>query len=68
MYCLAVEHFVQVAVRIKRGANHGNRGVAQIHRYLHCLICAQWGLLQNSNNPMGSSQVNMSSNTIIILL
>ena len=39
MFCAAAEHFIQVAVTVRRGSSHADRSAACVHEVLVCTQC-----------------------------
>ena len=54
LHSVCVEHFVQVCVRIQRGAAHADRCVTQLRKLLHCQICQQWAVCPASHMICGN--------------
>ena len=54
LYCVGVEHFIQVAVQIRRGPSMADRNLENIHTILHCQMCEEWAKIPNSRAPTGT--------------
>ncbi|XP_072176779.1 TRMT1-like protein isoform X2 [Diadema setosum] len=46
--CVAVEHFVLVILRVRRGAGQADRSVGQVKHVLHCQMCKVRCFVDNS--------------------
>ena len=53
MYTVAVEHFVQAGVRIKRGAKHADETLTHIRGVLQCQMCEEYAILPGTQVPTG---------------
>ena len=53
LYSVGVEHFIQVAVQIRRGPSLADRNLESIHSILHCQICEEWVKIPNRRAPLG---------------
>ena len=47
LYCAAVEHFVQVAVIVRRGASHADRSILCVREMLVCTQCQSFVVSSN---------------------
>ena len=50
LYCTAAEHFIQVAVTVRRGAVHADRSVSHIHEVITCTYCQSFTV--NKDNTL----------------
>ena len=53
MYTVAVEHFVQVAVRVSRGIQEADRTLTHLRHVLHCLMCEEYAICPDTRTPIG---------------
>lgn len=58
---MGVEHFLQVAVRVRRGPTCADAAVRMIRTVLHCQLCEEWAAVPNSRAPIGQF-IFLSSN------
>lgn len=56
LYTLALEHFVQVAVRICRGAQPADQTLEKVAKIVHCLVCEERTVVPNSNHPFDAAE------------
>merc|ERR1712142_1011149 len=56
LYVVAMEHFVQAAVRICRGAQPADKTVEKVAKVVHCLVCEERSVLPNSNHPVDAAE------------
>jgi len=52
LYVVAMEHFVQVALKVVRGAKAADESVEKVSKIIHCLVCEERTLFPNSNHPI----------------
>ena len=64
LLCVALEHFVLVVLRVRRGAGHADHSVSQIKHALHCQMCSQRAFIPNTLSVPGmlKSSYNIFSN------
>ena len=63
LYSVAVDHFVQVALVIKRGASHADTSLNNVKQIAHCQICDGWAILANTN-LLGRPSYNITVLTV----
>lgn len=64
LYITGVEHFVQVAVRVRRGAQQADRSVAHLGTILHCSLCQQWRVKTPTLSVTGTPVLMIVTNFI----
>jgi hypothetical protein len=64
LYITGVEHFVQVAVRVRRGAQQADRSVAHLGTILHCSLCQQWRVKTPTLSVTGTSVLTIVTNFV----
>ena len=57
LYTIAVEHFIQVAFYIRRGATQADTCVNQLRSVLHCQRCEEWAVYPDTRAPVGGCQL-----------
>jgi hypothetical protein len=65
LYITGVEHFVQVAVRVRRGAQQADRSVAHLGTILHCSLCQQWRVKTPTLSVTGTPVLMIVTNFVI---
>jgi tRNA G26 N,N-dimethylase Trm1 len=65
LYTVAMEHFVQVVVKIQRGANHADASINKVSKVLHCLVCEERAVVNNSNHPVDAVTNDLLSCTCL---
>ena len=53
---VAMEHFVQTAVRICRGAQPADKTAEKVAKIVHCLVCEERSVVPNSNHPFDAAE------------
>jgi tRNA G26 N,N-dimethylase Trm1 len=64
LYITGVEHFVQVAVRVRRGAQQADRSVAHLGTILHCSLCQQWRVKTPTLSVTGTPVLTIVTNFV----
>ena len=60
LYTVAVEHFIQVALYIRRGATHADACVHELRPVLHCQMCEEWAVCPDTHAPVGAYYSQLS--------